>query len=112
MRKATVTAALLLAIALPALGAKIEGTTTLKDFQPYGTKDKDHKHQGYELTFQASGKQYSCRTDPKHSVNAIDFVVGSSMKFQLDGDKAKLKTAEGKDVECKVVRVEAFAATQ
>ena len=112
MRKATVTAALMLAIALPALAKKIEGTTTLKDFQPYGTKDKDHKHQGYELLFQATGKQYSCRTDPKHSVNAIDFLVGSSVKYELDGNKAKLTSMEGKEVECMVVRVEAVPATK
>lgn len=102
----------MLAIALPALAKKIEGTTTLKDFQPYGTKDKDHKHQGYELLFQATGKQYSCRTDPKHSINAVDFVVGSSLKYELDGDKAKLKSMEDKEVECKVVRVEAVSAMQ
>jgi hypothetical protein len=112
MRKATLAAALVLAIALPALAKKSEGTITLKDLQPYGTKDKEHKHQGYDFFFQTAGKDYTCRTDPKHSINATEFVVGTSMKYQLDGNKAKLKTTEGKEVECKVVRVEAIPATQ
>ena len=112
MRKVTITAAVLLAVALPALGKKTEGTTTLKDSQPAGIPDKEHKHQAYDLFFQAVGKQYTCRTNPKHSMNATDFVVGTDMKYQVDGDKAKIKTPQGKEVECKIVRVEAMTATQ
>ena len=60
-----------------------------------------------DLFFEAQGRQYTCRTDSDKSMDATDFVVGTSMKYKLDGNKAKLKSTEGKEVECKVVRVEA-----
>ncbi len=110
MHKVTTTAALILAMALPALASKIEGTTTLKDSQPTGMPDKEHKHQAYDLSFQAQGKQYTCRTDPKKSMNATDFVVGTDVKYQVNGNKGKIKTPQGKEVECKIVRVEASTA--
>jgi hypothetical protein len=113
MQKGTITAALILATTLPLFAAKTEGNTTLKDLQPAGTPDKDskkNKHQSYDLSFVATGKQYTCRTDPQKSINATAFVVGTDMKYQLDGDKAKIKTSEGKQLECKVVRVEAIPA--
>ena len=37
-------------LTLPACAAKIKGTSTLKDSQPTGTKDKEHKHQAYDLS--------------------------------------------------------------
>jgi hypothetical protein len=86
---------------------KDEGTTTLKDVQPAGTTDtKDKKNQQYDFIFEVSGNHYTCRTSPKTSVKAIDFVVGSDVKYQIDGDKGKLKTTAGKEVKCSVVRVE------
>jgi hypothetical protein len=100
--------ALLVMTAIPAFAAKkVEGTTTLKDSQPTGTTDKEHKHQAYDLSFNAAGNLYTCRTSSDKSMNATDFVVGSQMTYQIDGKKAKLKTPEGKEVECKIVRVEA-----
>jgi hypothetical protein len=94
--------------AIPAFAAKkVEGTTILKDSQPTGTTDKEHEHQAYDLSFNAAGNLYTCRTSSDKSMNATDFVVGSQMTYQIDGKKAKLKTPEGKEVECKVVRVEA-----
>lgn len=102
-------AASLLAITVPTLlGKTLEGTSTLKDFQPYGTKDKEHKHQAYDLSFQADDKSYACRTDPKKSMKATDFVVGTEIKYKVDNNKAKIKNLEGKEIECKIVRVEAF----
>ena len=95
----------------PAFAAKLKGNTTLKDSQTAGVKDKEHKHQAYDLSFDAEGKSYTCRTDSGKSMNATDFVVGTSMKYELDGDKAKLETPEGKKVECKVVRVEVSPAS-
>ena len=112
MRKVSITAALVIAITLPALASKIEGTTTLKDSKTAGMPDKDHKHQAYDLFFLAQAKLYTCRTDPKHSMNATDFVVGTDMRYQVDGNKAKLKTSQGKEVQCKVVRVEAATPVQ
>lgn len=104
--KATILTIACIAIAAPALASKIEGSTILKDSQPTGTIDKEHKHQAYDLFFQAEGRQYTCRTDPNKSMNATDFVVGSDIKYQIDGTKVKIKTPQGKQVECKVVRVE------
>lgn len=110
MRKVT-TAAILgiatLAATIPASASKIKGSTTLKDSQPTGTKDKEHKHQAYDLSFSAQGNAYTCRTDSGKSMNATDFAVGTEIKYEIDGDKAKINTAAGKKVECKIVRVEA-----
>jgi len=92
---------------------KDKGTTTLKDVQPAGeTNTKDKKKQQYDFIFEASGHHYTCRTGPKTSVKATDFVVGKDMKYQLDGDKGKLKSMTGKEVKCTVVRVEGLPATK
>jgi hypothetical protein len=99
------------AITVPALAGKtLEGTTTLKDSQPYGTKDKEHKHQAYDLSFQAEDKSYTCRTDPKKSMNATDFVIGTEMRYKIDNNKAKIKSLQGKEAQCKIVRVEALGS--
>ncbi len=94
--------------ALPASAAKKDaGTTTLKDVQPAGTTDtKEKKNQQYDFIFEASGNHYTCRTSPKTSLKANDFVVGSDVKYEIDSDKGKLKTTAGKEVKCRVVRVE------
>jgi hypothetical protein len=107
MRKFNTVAVLIMAAAIQASAAsKVDGTTALKDFQPAGTPDKDHKHQAFDLSFEGSGKAYTCRTDPKKSTNATDFVVGDQIRYQVDGNKGKIKTPNGKQVECKIVRVE------
>jgi hypothetical protein len=113
MRKRYSVALLMMAIAITAAaGSKIEGTTTLKDFQPTGTTDKTHKHQQYDLSFVASGKQYTCRTNEKESLKATDFVVGSDVKYEIGGSRGKLKSAGGKQVECTIVRVAELPASQ
>jgi len=110
MRKAILAAAIL-SITLPAVADKIKGDTTLKDSQPFGTKDKEHKHQAYDLSFDGKGKSYTCRTDSGKSMNATDFVVGHAINYEIDDNKAKLKTPQNKKVECKIVRVEQMSAT-
>jgi hypothetical protein len=95
-----------------AAGSKIEGTTTLRDFQPVGTTDKKtHKNQQYDLSFVAQGKQYTCRTNEKESLKATDFVVGSGVEFEINGSKGKVKSASGRKAECAVVRVAELPAT-
>jgi hypothetical protein len=114
MRRPIPTAILCLAIlstTMPASPATIKGSSTLKDLQPTGTNDQEHKHQAYDLSFQAEGKTHTCRTDPKKSVNATDFVVGSQISYEVDKQKGKIKTSENKEVECKIVRVEMVPAT-
>jgi hypothetical protein len=112
MRKVYASALLTLAIAITATaGSKIEGAGTLKDFQPAGSPDKDQKQQ-YDLSFAAAGKQYTCRTSEKKSINATDFIVGSDVKYQIDGNKGKVKNSSGKQIECTVVRVADVSASQ
>jgi hypothetical protein len=111
MRKLNAVLFLVLMCAITATaGKKDSGTTTLKDLQPAGTpgnqgkKNKKTKQQ-FDLSFESGGKHYTCRTDEKTSVNATDFVVGSSLNYRTDGDKGKLK-GSGKEIKCTVVRVE------
>jgi hypothetical protein len=96
---------------LTASADKDKGTTTLKDVQPAGTTDtKNKKQQQYDFIFEAAGHHYTCRTGPKTTVKATDFVVGKDVTYQLDGDKGKLKSTTGKQVKCTVVRVEGVSA--
>ena len=86
-------------------GSKDSGKTILKDFQPAGTADKNHKNLQYDLSFVTqSGKEYMCRTkDTK--IKATDFVVGSDMTYEVSGNKGKVKVSNGKKVDCTIVRV-------
>jgi hypothetical protein len=115
MRKCNAILLLLLIGATYANAAKLKGSTTLKDLQPAGTKDRDkkghQKHQQFDFTFVAAPNQYLCRTDDNTKLNATDFVVGSEIAYEIDKDKVKLKsTSSGKETKCTVVRVEATAA--
>jgi hypothetical protein len=111
MRKYAIALLVMMFAMTAAAGSKIEGTTTLRDFQPAGTTDKKtHKNQQYDLSFVAEGKQYTCRTNEKESLKATDFVVGSGMDFEISGTKGKVKSASGKKAECSVVRVAAQPA--
>ena len=53
----------------------------------------------------------SCRTDPDHSMNATDFVVGGPIHYEIDNNKANIKTPQNKKVSCKIVRVGIISAT-
>jgi hypothetical protein len=112
MRKGNLVALLVITFAMTAAaGSKIEGTTTLKDFQPTGTTDKKtHKNQQYDLSFAASGKQYTCRTLDKEFLKATDFVVGSSVAYEINGNRGKVRSGSGKKAECTVMRVAALPA--
>lgn len=93
-----------------AAGKKVSGTTILKNLEPAGTpgtqgkKNKKTKQQ-FDFSFEASGMIYMCRTSEKTNVDATDFVVGSTVNYEIDGDKGKLKSAAGKEVKCSIVRV-------
>jgi hypothetical protein len=110
-RKTAIALFIIMAAAIATVaGSKIEGVTALKDVQPTGTTDKKtHKNQQYDLSFAASGKQYTCRTVEKESLKATDFVVGSDVTYEINGDKGKLKNPAGKKIECTIVRVAADA---
>jgi len=113
MQKRTLALLLVLASTLPATaGSKQKGTTKLDDLQTAGTTDKQNKNQLYDFLFATGGNQYRCRTANKTELKATDFVVGSDVNFEIDGDKVKLKSMAGKETKCKVVRVEAVGAAQ
>jgi hypothetical protein len=87
-------------------GSKDAGKTTLKDFQPAGATDKQHKNLQYDLSFVTqSGKDYMCRTKDNAKIKATDFVVGSDMTYEVNGNKGKVKVTNGKKVDCTIVRV-------
>src|SRR6516162_4026795 len=97
---------LALALTVPALAAQKEsGTTKLKDVQPAGTTDKKHKHQQYDFTFDTAQHEYTCRSNENQSVKATDFVVGTEVQYQVNGNKGKVKSSTGKQVSCTIVRV-------
>ncbi len=109
MRKLNAILLIVLMCATAVYGGKLKGTTTLKDLQPTGNTDKkNNKTQQYDLFFGDKGNSYTCRTTDK--IKATDFVVGNDLKFEIDGDKAKLKNARGKELKCTIVRVENLSA--
>jgi hypothetical protein len=86
--------------------SKDSGKTTLKDLQPVGVTDEKHKNQQYDLLFLTkSGKDYTCRTGEKTKLKVTDIVVGSNLAYVVIGNKAKLKSSSGKQVDCTIVRV-------
>ena len=90
---------------------KETGTTKLKDVQPAGVTDKIHKKQQYDFTFDSATHEYTCRSNEKDKVNATDFVVGSDIQYQVQGNKGKVKSVStGKQVGCMVVRVASAGA--
>ena len=110
MRNLKVLLLLSIMCALPVSAAsKQKGSTTLKDFQPAGTTDKNNKNQQYDMTFVVSGNEYTCRA--KDKLKATDFVVGTEIAYEIDNYKAKVKSSTGKQTSCTVVRVEKLPAT-
>jgi hypothetical protein len=107
MRKFSFAVVLLLLCSLTVnAGNKQKGSVTLKDLQPANTPTKDNKNQMYDFIFANAANSYTCRTNRDTKLKATDFVVGADFKFDLDGDKVKLKNTSGKEVKCTVVRVE------
>ena len=110
MRRKLALAVIVLFIAGMAQAANKEsGSTTLKDVQPAGTTDKQHKKQQFDLSFASSTNDYTCRTNENQKVQATQFVVGSSINYKIDGNKGQVKnTTSGKNVKCTVMRVAPF----
>jgi len=112
MRKLSAVLVVVIFCALSVADGKQKGTTNLKDVQPAGITDKENKNQQYDFIFDASGLHYTCRTSHKNSVKITDFVVGTDVNYEIDGNKCKLKNTGGKKVDCTVVRVEKATASQ
>ena len=113
MRKTLALFVIVLFTAALALAANKEpGSTTLKDVQPAGTTDKQHKKQQFDLTFASSKNDYTCRTNENQKVQATEFVVGTTVNYKIDGNKGEVKsTTSGKNVKCTLVRVAAPTPT-
>ena len=112
MRKLLILTLLLVFSTAALADSKQKGTTTLKDVQPAGTAEKNHKHLQYDLSFvTTAGKDYTCRTKEGEKVKATDIPVGTNITYEIDGDKGKVKTTSGKKFECTVVRVADANAT-
>jgi hypothetical protein len=106
MRKLMIVSLLILASIPVVAGTKDQGKTTLKDVQPAGTTDKKHKHLQYDLSLSTpTGKDYTCRTKENEKPKATEMPVGSDISYEINGNKGKIKLANGKDLDCTVVRV-------
>jgi len=113
MRKLLSLALLITALASVGVAANKEsGSSTLKDVQPAGTTDKQHKKQQFDLTFATTKNEYTCRTNENQKVQATQFVVGSPITYTVNGNKGDVKsTQSGKNAKCTIVRVAAVTAT-
>lgn len=90
---------------------KESGSSILKNVEPAGTTDKQHKKQQYDLTFATAKNEYTCRTNENQKVQATQFVVGSAITFNINGNKGEVKsTQSGKSAKCTLVRVAAVTA--
>jgi hypothetical protein len=96
---------------LAAAADKDSGTTTLKDVQPAGTTDKEHKKQQFDLTFDSSTHEYTCRTNENQKVQATEFPVSVTIQYKISGNKGEIKTLTGKSAKCTVMRVAPLTAT-
>lgn len=107
MRKLIVVSLLVIATLPVAAAPKDKGKTTLKDVQPAGTTEKNHKHLQYDLSFSTttSRKDYTCRTKENEKPKATEMVVGSDISYEIGGNKGKIKLSNGKDLDCTIVRV-------
>ncbi|HZD33540.1 MAG TPA: hypothetical protein VE779_17985 [Candidatus Angelobacter sp.] len=114
MRKLLFVALLIASLARTVMaGNKESGSSILKNVEPAGTTDKQHKKQQYDLTFAGTKNEYTCRTNENQKVQATQFVVGSAMTFSVNGNKGEVKdTQSGKSVKCTVVRVAAVGTAQ
>ena len=93
-----------------ALSDSLIQTATLKDVQTVGSTSKKQKHQQYDLLVDTSTNEYTCRTKLGSSFNPTQFVVGSPIQFEVDGQKGEATTSTGKKTKCSIVRVAASSA--
>ena len=88
---------LIIIVTLPVAAApKDKGKTTLKDVQPAGTTEKNHKHLQYDLSFSTTttGKDYVCRTKENEKPKATEMVVGSAISYEVGGNTKPLSATE------------------
>lgn len=99
------TTALFILAATAAWGATTQQPATLKDVQPTNTPTMKKAHQQFDFTLSTGTSDYTCRTPSNKKINPTDFVVGSSVTFQVSGKHGEVKTQAGKKASCDMVRV-------
>ena len=90
----------------PVWAAKRTDQATLSDVQATNFGPAKKKHQQYDFSVATADRSYSCRTADNKSINATDFVVGSTVTFVSNGKKGEIKTANGKSAHCTITRVQ------
>lgn len=112
-RRIALTILLCAGIAPPAVwGASTTVTATLKDLQTVGTTSKKQKHQQYDLVIDTSSNEYTCRSRLGSKVKPTEFVVGSIIQFEINGQNGVAMNASNKKVRCAIVRVAGSPAAQ
>ena len=85
---------------------------TLQDLRTVGTTTHKQKHQQYDLVIVAGAQEYTCRSKMGRSVKPTEFVVGSPVQFEVNGEKGRVWNQAGKQLDCGIVRVEAISPTR
>jgi hypothetical protein len=96
----------------PALGAKQIATAKLKDLQPVGSATKKQKKLQYDFFLDTGNHEYTCRSKLGATVKPTEFVVGSDMQFEINGQNGQVTSPEGKKAKCSIVRVADLTASQ
>jgi hypothetical protein len=106
MKKLACIVLLMLVTGPVGFAAKRTEQATLKDVQPtnYGPANKK-KRQQYDFSILVPGRSYQCRTLDNKTINATNFVVGSTVTFISNGKNGEVETAEGKKAKCTITRV-------
>src|ERR1700761_909520 len=91
----------------PLFAADLVQTATLKDLQTVGTTSKKQKKQQYDLIVDTATNEYTCRTKLGSSFNPTQFIVGSTLEFKVNGQKAEVKNPAGNKEKCATVRAAA-----
>jgi hypothetical protein len=87
------------------LAATVTQTATIKDLQTVGSTTKKQKHQQYDFVLDTSANEYVCRSKLGNNVKPTQFVVGSTVQFNLNGQNGQVKNSAGNNVKCGIVRV-------
>jgi hypothetical protein len=97
--------ALIALVAASAFAAKVTEQGTIQDLQPTNFAVAKKQHQQYDFSIVTSSRSYGCRTAENKTLNATDFVVGSTVTFISNGKNGEVKTPQGKSAKCLITRV-------
>jgi hypothetical protein len=92
-------------ISISAFAAKQTETGTLKDLRPVGSTTKKMKHQQFDFVIDTAAHEYTCRSNLGENVKATEYIVGSPIEFETNGQNGQVRTSAGKNAKCHIVRV-------